>query len=66
MQGRQIDCGLALLVFDDGGQDLVEYSLILAFVLLAGAAVYIGMSRNTQGLWTAMNGRLANANQSGS
>ena len=48
------------------GQDLVEYSLSLAFVLLAGAAVYIGMSRNTQGLWIIMNNRLANANQSGS
>ena len=48
------------------GQDLVEYSLILAFVLLTGAAIYIGMSRDTRGLWTAMNGRLANANQSGS
>jgi Flp pilus assembly pilin Flp len=48
------------------GQDLVEYSLILAFVLLSGAALYIGMGRSTQGLWTAMNTRLANANQSGS
>lgn len=48
------------------GQDLVEYSLILAFVCLAGAAMYLGMSRNTRGLWTTMNARLANANQSGS
>ncbi len=54
---------LQKLFRSERGQDLVEYSLILAFVLLAGAAVYIGMSRNTQGLWTVMNGRLANANQ---
>lgn len=45
------------------GQELVEYSLILAFVCLAGAALYIGMARDTRGLWTAMNGRLSNANQ---
>ena len=57
---------LQKLLRSERGQDLVEYSLILAFVLLAGAAVYIGMSRNTQGLWTIMNNRLANANQSGS
>jgi Flp pilus assembly pilin Flp len=48
------------------GQDIVEYSLILAFVCLVAAAMYIGMNRDTQGLWTVMNSRLANANQSGS
>lgn len=45
------------------GQELIEYSLILAFVCLAGAALYIGMARDTRGLWTTMNGRLSNANQ---
>lgn len=50
----------------EAGQDLVEYSLILAFVCLAGAAMYIGMSRDTKGLWTIMNSRLSNANQSAS
>lgn len=54
---------LGRIVGEERGQDLVEYSLILAFVCLAGAAMYIGMSRNTAGLWTAMNTRLANANQ---
>ena len=44
----------------------MEYSLILAFVWLVAAAMYIGMNHDTQGLWTIMNSRLANANQSGS
>jgi len=48
---------------DESGQDLIEYSLILAFIVLSGAALYIGMSNNTRTLWTIMNGRLANANQ---
>lgn len=48
------------------GQDIVEYSLILALVCLVAAAMYIGMNHDTQGLWTIMNSRLANANQSGS
>ena len=45
------------------GQDLVEYSLILAFVCLAGAAMFLGMGQSTRTLWTIMNNRLANANQ---
>jgi Flp pilus assembly pilin Flp len=44
------------------GQDLVEYSLILAFVALAGAAAYLGMSRNTNVIWSVVNSRLAAAN----
>ena len=51
---------------DETGQDIVEYSLILAFIALAGAAAYIGMSSSTQGLWSVVNSRLASANQSGS
>jgi len=48
------------------GQDLVEYSLILAFVCLAGAALYIGMGRDIRGIWGIMNTRLSAANNSGS
>lgn len=48
------------------GQDVVEYSLILAFVCLAGAAAYLGMGQSTNDIWTVMNSRLASANQAGS
>jgi len=48
---------------DDSAQDLVEYSLILAFVCLAGAAMFIGMGGTTRSLWSIMNTRLTNANQ---
>ncbi len=54
---------IARIFCDEAGQDLVEYTLLLAFVMLAGAAAYIGIGQSTRGLWTAMNGRLANANQ---
>jgi Flp pilus assembly pilin Flp len=49
---------------DEDGQDLVEYSLLLAFVCLAGAAMFIGMGRNVNGIWSIVNSRLASANQS--
>jgi Flp pilus assembly pilin Flp len=45
------------------GQDLVEYSLLLAFVCLAGAALYIGMATTTTSLWSIVNSRLAAANE---
>jgi Flp pilus assembly pilin Flp len=48
---------------EDDGQDLIEYSLLLAFIVLVGAAVFIGVGSTTSGLWTIMNGRLASANQ---
>lgn len=54
---------LRRLIRNAGGQDVVEYSLILAFVCLAGAAMYIGMGGTTRSLWTTMNTRLASANQ---
>jgi len=55
--------GLARILQDEQGQDLVEYSLLLAFVCLVGAAMFIGMGQTTSGLWTTVNSRLAAANQ---
>ena len=45
------------------GQDLVEYSLLLAFVSLAGAAFYVGMATSTTSIWSIVNSRLAAASQ---
>jgi Flp pilus assembly pilin Flp len=47
---------------DDRGQDLVEYSLLLAFVCLVGAATFIGMGQTIGGIWGIANNRLASAN----
>jgi len=47
---------------DDRGQDLVEYSLLLAFVCLVGAATFIGMGQTIGGIWGIANSRLASAN----
>ncbi len=48
---------------DCRGQDLVEYSLLMTFVCLAGAAMYIGIGNTTSSLWSIVNSRLAYANQ---
>jgi Flp pilus assembly pilin Flp len=47
---------------DESGQDLVEYSLLVAFIALAGAAALISMSGSSNVLWSVANSRLAAAN----
>jgi len=54
---------LVLFCQCEDGQDLVEYSLLLAFVCLAGAAAFIGMSGTTSSIWGIVNSRLAASNQ---
>ena len=51
---------------DDQGQDLIEYTLLLAFVALASAALFIGAGGSVQGIWTVTNTQLAAANTAAS
>ena len=44
------------------GQDLVEYTLLLAFVCLASAALFINAGTAVSGIWIQANTRLLNAN----
>ena len=46
---------------DDQGQDLIEYTLLMAFVALASAALFIGAGGSIQGIWTVSNSQLAAA-----
>jgi len=48
---------------DESGQDLVEYTLLLAFICLASAAAFVSMGSVTAGLWSAINSRMIAANQ---
>jgi len=47
---------------DESGQDLIEYTLLLAFVALASAAIFIGAGTNVSGIWNVANSRLVVAN----
>ena len=51
---------------DDQGQDLIEYTLLLAFVCLASAALFISAGGSVAGIWTSANSDLATANTSAS
>ncbi|MGA2144794.1 MAG: Flp family type IVb pilin [Bryobacteraceae bacterium] len=51
---------------DEHGQDLIEYTLLLAFVALASAAIFIGAGGSVSGIWSTSNSQLAAASTSAS
>ncbi len=46
----------------EDGQDLIEYTLLLAFVCLASAALFISAGGSISGIWTTANTELTTAN----
>ena len=48
-------------VKDEQGQDLIEYTLLMAFVALASAALFIGAGGSVTGIWTKANENLGTA-----
>jgi len=44
---------------DDQGQDLIEYTLLLAFVALASAALFIGAGASVNTIWSVANSQLS-------
>jgi Flp pilus assembly pilin Flp len=51
---------------EEQGQDLIEYTLLMAFVALASAALFIGAGGSIKGIWSVTNTQLAAANSSAS
>ena len=58
----------ALCMFWNGeeGQDMVEYSLLLAFIALAAVALLTGIKTQISGLWSTINSTLASTNTAAS
>ena len=46
---------------DEQGQDLIEYTLLMAFVALASAALFLGAGGSIKGIWSTSSTQLANA-----
>ena len=46
---------------DEQGQDLIEYTLLLAFVALFSAALFIGAGKQVSAIWIIANQRLTDA-----
>jgi Flp pilus assembly pilin Flp len=52
---------LIRLLHEDQGQDLIEYTLLLGFVALASAALFIGAGQSASTIWTIANAQMSNA-----
>ncbi|MBK5294211.1 MAG: Flp family type IVb pilin [Acidobacteriia bacterium] len=46
---------------EEDGQDLIEYTLLLAFVALVAAAIFIGAGQSASSIWDIANSTLLNA-----
>lgn len=47
---------------DESGQDLIEYTLLMAFVALASASIFLSAGGSVQGIWSQTSSSLAAAN----
>ena len=47
---------------DEQAQDLIEYTLLMAFVALASAALFIGAGNSIKGIWSTSSSGLEYAN----
>jgi|GraSoiStandDraft_46_1057282.scaffolds.fasta_scaffold1373130_1 Flp pilus assembly pilin Flp len=52
---------LSALWQEEEGQDLVEYSLLLAFIALAAIALLSAAGGSVKTIWTSINSNLASA-----
>jgi Flp pilus assembly pilin Flp len=51
---------------EDDGQDLIEYSLLMAFLALASAALFLKAGKSITGIWSTTNSQLVAANTNAS
>ncbi len=52
---------LGRLLRGDSGQDLIEYTLLLAFVALASAGLFISSGGDVSKIWSSANSMLSKA-----
>ena len=52
---------LKRFVRDESGQDLIEYTLLLAFIALASASLFLSAGNSVNSIWQAGSTQLSNA-----
>lgn len=48
-------------IHDERGQDLIEYTLLMAFISLGSAAIYVSVGGSLTTIWTSGSATLSNA-----
>ncbi len=51
---------------DEQGQDLIEYTLLMAFIALASAAIFTSAGQSISGIWGSASTQLVAANTAAS
>jgi Flp pilus assembly pilin Flp len=51
---------------DEQGQDLIEYTLLMAFIALASAGIFVNAGKSVKGIWGVASTQLSAANVSAS
>jgi Flp pilus assembly pilin Flp len=46
---------------DEEGQDLIEYTLLMAFIALASAAIFVQAGKSVSSIWIQASNQLSNA-----
>jgi Flp pilus assembly pilin Flp len=49
------------LLKEEEGQDLIEYTLLMAFIALASAAIFVNAGGSVAKIWNAASNQLASA-----
>jgi Flp pilus assembly pilin Flp len=57
---------LGALYREEGGQDMVEYSLLLAFIALAAVGLLVGIKGTIKGMYSTINSTLSSASTAAS
>lgn len=47
---------------EESGQDLIEYTLLMAFIALASAAIFVNAGGSISGIWGQASSQLSAAN----
>ena len=64
--GRRAGTCFRSLCEEDDGQDMVEYSLLLAFIALAAVGLLSGIKVQIKGLWSTIGSTLSSTNTAAS
>ena len=66
LQNNYMGKFVTTFLFDEAGQDLMEYSLLIVFVVLASAGIFLGTGNSIGGIVSTVNSELIAANTSAS
>ncbi len=58
---NRVTDSLVHLLGDETGQDMIEYSLLIAFIALCAVALLSGVDSNNSHIWSTLNTQLLSA-----